>query len=289
MNGIINVYKPAGITSFDVVRKIKKISGEKKVGHTGTLDPLASGVLPVCIGKATKIVEHLMNKNKIYRAEIRLGIITDTYDREGNILHEIVPNVEVNKIYSVLNSFIGEIRQVPPMYSALKVNGKRLYELARKGIEIEREPRKITIYNIDILSINIPYLEIEVQCSKGTYIRSLCYDIGNKLQCGATMWNLERIATGDFSKENSVNIDYINKNILEQNLIKIEDVFMEYPILKLNSKFTRLALNGVNIKDNVLINDIYENIMYRVYTHDNIFIGIGMRNVNGFKIKKKFL
>ncbi|KYH35789.1 tRNA pseudouridine synthase B [Clostridium tepidiprofundi DSM 19306] len=288
MNGIINVYKPAGITSFDVVRKIKKISGEKKVGHTGTLDPLASGVLPVCIGKATKIVEHLMNKNKIYRAEIRLGIVTDTYDREGKILHEIVPNVEVDEIYSVVNSFIGEIRQVPPMYSALKVNGKKLYELARKGIEIEREPREITIYNIDILNIDMPYLEIEVKCSKGTYIRSLCYDIGNKLQCGATMWNLERIATGNFLKENSVNIDDINKNVLEQNLIKIEDVFMEYPILKLNSKFTRLALNGVNIKDNALLKDICENIMYRVYTHDNIFIGIGMRNVNGFKIKKKF-
>ena len=173
MNGILNVFKPTGMTSFDVVRIIKKISNVKKVGHAGTLDPEASGVLPVCIGKATKAIDYIMGDFKIYEAELKLGVITDTYDREGKILRESEVNASDEEIIQVINSFIGEIKQVPPMYSALKVNGKKLYELARAGIEIEREARPIIIYDIDITDIKIPYVKFRVKCSKGTYIRSL--------------------------------------------------------------------------------------------------------------------
>jgi tRNA pseudouridine55 synthase len=289
MNGIINVYKPVGMTSFDIVRRVKKIANIKKVGHTGTLDPLACGVLPVCIGKSTKAVDYLMNKTKVYRAEIKLGLITDTYDQEGKILEEKPINSNEEQIISTINSFVGNIEQIPPMYSALKVNGEKLYELARKGIEVERKPRNITIDSIKILNINIPLVEIEVKCSKGTYIRSLCFDIGNKLGCGAVMWNLERTASGNFTKENSININDLNKDNIEQNLISVENIFKNYKNIQLDSKFSKLALNGVSIKDYNFIKNIEDEVFYRVYNDENIFIGIGKKDVNGFKIRTFFI
>jgi len=211
--GILNIYKPTKITSFDVVRIIRKLTNEKKVGHCGTLDPEACGVLPICIGKATKAIDYIMENNKVYVAELKLGEVTDTYDIEGKVIRQCDVNVTVEEVMEAVYSFKGNIKQVPPMYSALKVNGKKLYELAREGIEIEREARSITIHDIKVLEINLPYVKMEVNCSKGTYIRSLCYDIGEKLGCGAMMSALERTATGKFTKENSINtINTSNKN-----------------------------------------------------------------------------
>lgn len=289
MDGIINVYKPVGITSFDVIRDIKKITGIKKIGHTGTLDPLASGVLPICIGKATKAVDFIMNGFKIYKAELKLGVVTDTYDREGKILETNKINVSEEEIIKCINSFKGDILQVPPMYSAIKVNGKKLYELARKGIEVELESRPIKIFDIEILEVKIPYVTFNVKCSKGTYIRSLCYDIGKNLNCGATMWNLERIQSGSFSKNNSVKLEDLNKNNIEKFLIHIDEVFSYYDKIEVNPKAEKLLVNGVCIGDKKLLPKTDNNTVYRVYNNNGTFIGIGLRNENGFKIEKLFL
>ena len=172
MNGVLNIFKPKGMSSFDAVRIVKKVAGTGKVGHTGTLDPEATGVLPICIGKATKIIDYIMNSEKVYEVTLKLGIRTTTYDLEGEVLEEKDCNHLTDvEILQAVNSFIGEYSQVPPMYSALKQNGVRLYELARKGIEVEREGRLITIYNIEDIKINNPYISMKVSCSKGTYIR----------------------------------------------------------------------------------------------------------------------
>ncbi|MBV7274909.1 tRNA pseudouridine(55) synthase TruB [Clostridium sp. PL3] len=286
MDGILNINKPTGMTSFDVVRKVKNIAKTKKVGHTGTLDPEASGVLPICIGRATKLVDYIMNDYKIYKAELKLGVITDTYDREGKILKTSQINVSKEQVESIINSFIGEIEQVPPMFSALKVNGQRLYSLARQGIEVERKARKINIYDIDILDINIPNIIFEVKCSKGTYIRSLCYDIGERLECGGTMWNLQRIKTGAFNILNSVELETLNSDNISDYLIPMDRALDEYPKLHLEEKYEKLLFNGVTIKDYSILKDIEKDILYRVYVKDNEFIGIGLKNDVGFKIVK---
>lgn len=285
MNGVINVYKPCGITSFDVVRTIKRISKTKKVGHTGTLDPMATGVLPVCIGNATKIVDYIMQNHKVYKATLKLGVTTDTYDREGKILSESEINHLTSKhIEDAIKSFIGDIEQMPPMYSALKVNGKRLYELAREGIEIERQKRKITIYDINIENIDIPYVKFTVKCSKGTYIRSLCYDIGDVLKVGGAMWDLERVETGTFSVENSIALEDLNEENIENVIIPMDKALAYKPIV-FNNKFEKLLLNGVTIQNPFVIKDIEENVLYKVYLEDK-FIGIGKKTEKGFKIEK---
>lgn len=202
MDGVINVFKNTGMTSFDVVRVIKKTLGEKKVGHTGTLDPEASGVLPICVGKATKIIDYIMDSDKVYEVEFKLGIKTTTYDLEGEIIEEKDPSSLINsEISKAIFSFEREYSQVPPMYSALKQNGVRLYELARQGIEVERQGRLISIYKIEDVEINNPYVKMKVTCSKGTYIRSLCFDIGEILGVGATMTKLKRSKTSKFTEE----------------------------------------------------------------------------------------
>lgn len=284
MNGVINVYKPKGITSFDVVRQLKRILKTGKIGHTGTLDPLATGVLPVCVGKATKIVDFLMEDFKVYKATLKLGVTTDTYDSEGSIISERAVNCMEDEIITVINSFIGEIDQVPPMYSALKVNGKRLYELARSGIEIERESRKITIYEIIITDVKIPDVSFQVKCSKGTYIRSLCYDIGEKLGCGATMTALERTATGKFTKEHSVTLEELEKDATP-HIIEIEDALDKYDKAYFNDKFSRLLINGVKIKDREGIASLENGKIYRCYDEEK-FLGLGLMGFNEFKMIK---
>lgn len=285
MNGVINVYKPSGITSFDVVRTIKRLSKTKKVGHTGTLDPMASGVLPVCINNATKIVDYIMQNHKVYKATLKLGVTTDTYDREGKILSESeLNNISDKDIEEVIKGFVGDIEQMPPMYSALKVNGKRLYELARKGIEIERQKRKITIYDINIENIDTPYVEFTVKCSKGTYIRSLCYDIGDVLKVGGAMWDLERVETGTFSIENSIALEDLNEENIENFIIPIDEA-LTYKSMVFSNKFEKLLLNGVTIQNPFIIKDIEENILYKVYIEDR-FIGIGKKTEKGFKVEK---
>lgn len=286
MDGILNIYKTPGMTSFDVVRSIRKLSKIKKVGHTGTLDPLATGVLPVCLGKATKLVDYIMDDFKIYDVVLKLGFTSDTYDKEGKIVKGSHINVSEEDIRDTINSFIGSINQIPPMYSALKVNGKRLYELARQGIEVERKSRKITIYDISITEIKIPYVSFVVKCSKGTYIRSLCNDIGSILKCGGLMWNLERIATGAFTKEDSIKLDDLTEENIREHLISMDTALHMYQKIYFNDDLEKLLINGVTLKNNSLIDYIPDNKLCRTYLKNNKFIGIGMKNEVGFKIVK---
>ncbi|WP_434304088.1 tRNA pseudouridine(55) synthase TruB [Clostridium botulinum] len=286
MDGVINVLKPKGITSFDVVRDIRKIAKIKKVGHTGTLDPLASGVLPVCIGKATKIVDYIMDGTKTYRVEMKLGTTTDTYDREGTVLEEKEVSVSSTEVEKAIEKYKGDIEQVPPMYSALKINGQKLYDLARKGIEVEREARKIQIHDICILSIDLPYIIFDVKCSKGTYIRSLCFDIGNDLGSGAVMWNLERLEASPFNIKEAIKLEDLNEENIKQFITPIDEALKDYEKLYLDKKFEKLVLNGVILKDRRVLDNIEENKLYRTYIEDDNFIGLGMKNAYGFKIHK---
>lgn len=288
MNGILNVYKNRGMSSFDVVRKIRFLAHEKKVGHTGTLDPEATGILPVALGKATKIIDYIMNSSKTYDVKLVLGKKTTTYDLEGEVLYEKDAScVKEEEAMKIVLSFIGEYDQIPPMYSALKKNGVRLYDLARQGIEIEREARRITIYDITNIKIDIPYISMTVCCSKGTYIRSLCYDIGEKLNVGATMTMLNRCATSVFKQENSINIEDLTEENIENHLITIEEALKDFPKLIIENSFTKLLINGVNVFDRRLTNEkIEKNILYRVYNNDGLFIGLGKQEDRGFKIEK---
>ncbi len=288
MNGILNVYKNRGMSSFDVVRKIKFLAHEKKVGHTGTLDPEATGVLPVALGKATKIIDYIMNSSKAYEVKLVLGKKTTTYDLEGEVTEEKdISHISENDAMKAVLSFVGEYDQVPPMYSALKKNGVRLYDLARQGIEVEREARRITIYDITDIKIELPYISMKVCCSKGTYIRSLCYDIGEKLNVGATMTMLNRCATSVFTQEESINIEELSEENIESHLITIEEALGNFPKLTVESSFTKLLINGVNVFDKRLTNEKREQgVLYRVYDSEGLFIGLGRQEDRGFKIEK---
>ena len=288
MNGVLNIFKNSGMSSFDVVRIVRKVACEKKVGHTGTLDPEAIGVLPVCLGKATKIIDYIMNDKKSYKVKFKLGVTTTTYDLEGEILSESdTSNITVEETLEAINKFKGTYNQVPPMYSALKKNGVRLYDLARKGIEVEREGRPITIYDIKDIEINLPYISMEVTCSKGTYIRSLCYDIGEALKVGACMTDLRRTETSCFHERDSINIKDLTSENIHNYIISIEDALKFYPKLKVNEGFSKLLINGVRVMDRRLTNEkIDNNILYRVYDENDKFLGLGKRELNGFKIEK---
>ncbi|MDM0979328.1 tRNA pseudouridine(55) synthase TruB [Clostridium perfringens] len=289
MNGVINIYKNTGMTSFDVVAMVRRVAKMKKVGHTGTLDPAASGVLPVCLGKATKIIDYIMENKKVYRVNLKLGMVTDTYDLEGEVLREEdASHITKDEILNCINSFVGTIDQVPPMYSALKQNGVRLYELARQGIEVHREARKITIYSIENIKIESnDNIQMDVCCSKGTYIRSLCYDIGEKLNVGATMTALERIQNGPFTKEEAINIEDLTKELLEKHIISIEKALDSFEKITVNEKFGKLLRNGVKVFDNRMYSEEVEfNKLYRVYEDNGVFLGLGKRDEKGFKLEK---
>lgn len=289
MNGVINIYKNTGMTSFDVVAMVRRVAKMKKVGHTGTLDPAASGVLPVCLGKATKIIDYIMENKKVYRVNLKLGMVTDTYDLEGEVLREEdASHITKDEILNCINSFVGTIDQVPPMYSALKQNGVRLYELARQGIEVHREARKITIYSIENIKIESnDNIQMDVCCSKGTYIRSLCYDIGEKLNVGATMTALERIQNGPFTKEEAINIEDLTEELLEKHIISIEKALDSFEKITVNEKFGKLLKNGVKVFDNRMYSEEVEfNKLYRVYEDNGVFLGLGKRDEKGFKLEK---
>lgn len=283
MNGILLLIKPPNMTSFDVVAWLRRITGVKKIGHAGTLDPAACGLLPVCIGKAAKTTAWFSEFNKSYRVEMVLGISTDTYDNEGNILSENPVKLDNSFIESVINEFTGEIEQVPPMYSAVKVKGKRLYELARKGIEIERKTRKITIYDIDILDIknegSYPIVRFDVKCSKGTYIRSLCNDIGLKLGCSAHMSFLTRTGVGPFSLADAVTLEEVEKHCnagtLESLIYSPDIVFSEYPSVMLEQRDAERFINGARVFGFSEIQARAGNYI-RVYTKSERFIGLGI-------------
>lgn len=288
MNGVLNIFKPTGMTSFDVVRIVKKVCNTGKVGHTGTLDPEASGVLPVCVGRATKIIDYIMDSKKVYEVVFKLGIRTTTYDLEGEVLEERnTESLKDEDILKVVNSFKGQYSQIPPMYSALKQNGVRLYELARKGIEVEREGRLITIYNIEDIKVNNLYVSMKVTCSKGTYIRSLCYDIGEKLGVFATMTELNRSATSVFNQEEAININDLNSDNVNEYLISIEDALNSYDTITVGMRYKKLLVNGVRVADTRFTKDkVICEKLYRVYDEEGNFIGLGEKNNNGFKIEK---
>ena len=288
MNGVLNIFKPKGMSSFDAVRVVKKVAGTGKVGHTGTLDPEATGVLPICIGKATKIIDYIMDSEKVYEVTLKLGIRTTTYDLEGEVLEERDPShLTEEEILNAINSFKGEYSQIPPMYSALKQNGVRLYELARKGIEVERKGRLVNIYNLEDIKINNPYISMKVTCSKGTYIRSLCYNIGEKLGVFATMTQLNRAKTSVFSQEKSININELTKENINDYILSMEEALEKYDKIIVNKKYVKLLVNGVRVADGRFTKDkVINNKLYRVYYDENNFIGLGERNDAGFKIEK---
>ena len=272
MDGIIIVNKPKRITSFDVIRKLKKILRTKKIGHTGTLDPLASGVMLVCVGKSTKLAQDLEAKDKVYIADFDIGYATDTYDTEGKKIAENHIEVSKENLIEATKKFLGSIKQVPPMYSAIKMDGKKLYDLARKGIEVERSERDVKIEYINILNFGENKAQIQTKVSKGCYIRSLIYDIGKDLGTYATMTELLRTAVGDYSLEQAYTLEEIENLITKNNfefLKTVEEIF-NYPIYRLNSEkeFT-LFKNGNTVK----INEKIENGRYRIY-FQNEFVGL---------------
>lgn len=294
MDGILNVLKPPGMTSFDVVAYLRGLLKEKKIGHTGTLDPGAVGVLPVCIGKATKTIEYLTDKDKVYRAEITLGIVTDTEDNHGNVLKVCKVNSTYEEIYSAIMSFVGSYSQIPPMYSAVKVEGKKLYELARAGITIEREPRKITIHSINIIEIKGDKAIFDVMCSKGTYIRTLCSDIGEKLGCGGHMSFLVRTRAGRFELSNALTLEEIYEfsvnNYIDSKFYSIEDVFDELERIDLDSFETKKLINGAHVELNT--KSFKKGSTLRAYDVNRKFVGVcevvPIRGKMNLKMKKQF-
>lgn len=282
MDGILVVNKEKGYTSRDVVNKVSKILGTKKIGHTGTLDPLATGVLVLCIGKALKVVELLMDHDKEYIAKFKLGVDTDTLDITGKVLNVCDKKITKEEILDVLNKFQGLIKQEVPKYSAVKVNGKKLYEYALNNESVEIKPRKIIIYDIELLNIADEEIKFKVKCSKGTYIRTLCEDIAEKLDNLGYMKELERTKLDIFDIEKSFKLEELEKNkndckFIEEHLIKIEDVFKQNKSIILDEQNLNRFLNGVklNIKK--------EDGIYKIYSEKNKFIGIGILNNNFLK------
>ena len=297
MDGIIIINKPKGCTSHDIVYKIKKMLNEK-VGHTGTLDPMAEGVLPILIGKGTLLSKYLINHNKKYIVELKLGTKTDTADSEGKTIEEQPVNETLltqENITKILQTFIGKQEQVPPIYSAIKVNGKKLYEYARKGQQVELKPRQIEIYNIDLIdySPKEKQIKFEVFCGKGTYIRSLCEDIATKFGTVGYMKSLKRTQVGDFKIKDSITVEELNKivensnmantknneannkmsNEIDKKIISVEKIFEASPSIELDERKLKLFLNGV------MLTQKYDDGVYKIYSHEsnniNKFIGTG--------------
>ena len=281
ISGVINIYKEKGFTSHDVVNIVRKKLGRIKTGHTGTLDPDATGVLPICFGKATKLSEYIASSIKEYKAVVCLGKTTTTQDESGEILTEKEVLYDRQDIINVVDTFKGEIMQTPPMYSAIKVSGKKLYELAREGQEIERKKRKINIYDIKIdRFIDKEHFEFTVVCSKGTYIRSLCSDIGDMLGCGAYMQSLIRTRSGNFYIEDAIKLEdldnIIEKDLLKQNIISMDSVLSEYKKVFILNKAEKFLYNGNKLSFNFIKDKpelkIDEKLV--VYDEENRLIGI---------------
>lgn len=281
MHGIINVYKEKGYTSHDVVAKLRGIIGQRKIGHTGTLDPDAVGVLPVCLGKATKLCDMLTDKSKTYEAVLLLGRTTDTQDISGTTIEErSTQTILEEQVVRCIGEFVGNYAQIPPMYSALKVNGRKLYDLAREGIEVERSARPVYIHGIQIKSIELPRVTMEVSCSKGTYIRTLCKDIGEKLGCGGCMEALIRTRVGMFTIEEALRLeDIAQKKEMGQltDIVKpIDSMFLQYKAVHAKEEVTSLLHNGNSFGCAYICNleDIMPLEQVRVYDYQDSFIGI---------------
>ncbi|MBQ8232529.1 MAG: tRNA pseudouridine(55) synthase TruB [Lachnospiraceae bacterium] len=280
LNGIINVYKESGYTSHDVVAKMRGICGQKKIGHTGTLDPEAIGVLPVCLGSGTKLCDMLADRDKEYEAWLLLGVTTDTQDTTGQILEKKEVNCTEDEVREAILSFQGEYMQVPPMYSALKVNGKKLYELARAGKEVERQARPVTIHEIEILEMELPRVLIRVVCSKGTYIRTLCDDIGKKLGCGGAMQLLKRTRVGEFAIDRALTLRDLQalklRGEVEGVVRSVDECFAQYPSLHVVQEHQKLIDNGNSFyPDQTVEKKKYkEGQWVRVYNEEERFYGI---------------
>lgn len=297
-NGVINIYKERGFTSHDVVAKLRGILKQKKIGHTGTLDPDAEGVLPVCLGKGTKLCDMLTDHDKLYEAVLLLGQSTDTQDISGTVLETSEVTVSEEQVREAIAGFIGHYEQVPPMYSALKVNGQKLCDLARAGKEVERKARPVEIYGIEILDMNLPRVRMSVSCSKGTYIRTLCHDIGEKLGCHGCMEKLLRTKVGQFLLDGSMTLSEVERlrdeGRLDEVILPVDQVFKEAPAVTLKKECSKLGYNGNPFRkedaffSDMGIPDIDSGLMtaassaelsevggrVRVYDHAGQFIGL---------------
>lgn len=293
MDGIINIFKPKGITSHDVIKELRKHLNIKKIGHTGTLDPNATGVLPVCLGKGTRISEYLLNVEKEYIAELTLGLATDTQDSEGKILNYSNKEVSIQDIYRAFDNFKGEIEQIPPMYSAIKVKGKKLYELARKGKTIERKPRKVHIYDLQIKNIHENKIVFYVKCSKGTYVRTLCDDIGKLLGTYGYMSYLIRVGVGEFKICDSISLDYLkglDREEIGSFMYPLDKSLNHLSSITVDERYYKQLING-----NIIVVKDFDNLeskldqLLKVYCKD-IFIGIGLlikrNNIINLKMDK---
>ncbi len=279
-HGIITVHKEKGYTSHDVVAKLRGICGQKKIGHTGTLDPEATGVLPVCLGSGTKLCDMLTDRDKEYVAVLRLGVETDTQDMTGRVLAEHTVEADEEQVREAVLSFQGSYLQTPPMYSALKVNGKKLYELAREGKEVERQAREVRIEEIEILEQHLPTLRLRVVCSKGTYIRTLCADIGQKLGCGGAMESLVRTRVGEFSLKEALTLGQLqelrDQGRLSEAVSSVESVFLSCPVLHVRRELERLLDNGnaLTVEQTAEKEQYAPGRWVRVCRPDNRFAGI---------------
>jgi len=281
INGVINVYKEKGYTSHDVVNILKRTL-KAKAGHTGTLDPEACGVLPIVLGRSTKLADYIMAEDKVYEADIHFGVTTDTQDMTGSIVSDKRPVcIREQDFFDILERFQGEIIQIPPMYSAIKINGEKLYNLARKGIEVERKPRAVTIYGIDTVDLCAEKARIRVKCSKGTYIRTLCADIGEVLGCGAAMGELLRSKSGSFSLDNSLKLDDIKTLAADgrivTRIIPPDVILKDYPRIDVCYEALKFIRNGNSINEKFIEEQGEQPIIgqkYRLYFKKEQFIGL---------------
>lgn len=290
INGVINIYKERGFTSHDVVAKLRGILKQKKIGHTGTLDPDAEGVLPVCLGKGTRLCDMLTDHSKVYEAVLLLGQSTDTQDVSGNVLQEAPVDVSEEEVREAIMSFVGPYDQIPPMYSALKVNGQKLCDLARAGKEVERKARPVEIYEIQIEEIHLPRVRMTVSCSKGTYIRTLCHDIGEKLKCHGCMESLLRTRVGQFLLKDSLTLAqveaYRDENRITEIVMPVDQVFSDCPALKFTKEAAKLGYNGNPFTSTQALTENDQMVekssdisldggkWFRVYDPEGVFIGV---------------
>ncbi len=288
-DGIVNVNKPLGITSHDVVYKLRRILNIKKIGHTGTLDPDASGVLPMCVGRGTKLAEYLTAADKQYYARLQLGAFTDTQDASGEVIESFEVSVSEEQIRDAVNGFVGEISQIPPMYSAIKIDGKKLYKLAREGKTVERKARQVVIHNIEIKNIDLAANTVDmlVDCSKGTYIRTLCNDIGAALGCGGHMSALERTRSGRFDIRDAYTLEKLEEMASAEDfsfLTPVSEALPEYSKIVLGGRNAWRIRNGIKIK----VEGLNDGEIYRVFDEKDEFLALAKSNGENFEIIKSF-
>ena len=296
VHGILLLDKPAGITSNDALQKVKRIYNAARAGHTGSLDKPATGILPICLGEATKFSSYLLNADKTYVVVAKLGVITSTADAQGEILEtHSVPVLNDRELEKVISKFTGEIEQLPPMYSALKVDGQRLYKLAYQGVEIERQPRSVTIHQIDLHHFDQESFEIQVHCSKGTYIRTLVEDIGNALGCGAHVSTLRRISTGPFDEDQMVTMEIVENlakqgnDALDELLVPVDSALKHLAAAALSEDDTRCLYQGQAVLASRATGEKPDEGLVRIYDHNHAFIGIGTINDDGRVAPKRLV